>query len=401
MRDTRKVDPAADAASLLRRLGCLLLFAGLPFAALISRNAGVIVYTIAISLVVAAAVFDGALRPWRESLARALAHPTLVALLVLIGWTLLSLAWTPLPRSGSLPGTGLVLLLGLVGYVCLPDRMRAANLYILPVGVVLAAAVAIGLVLATAWEGDPEERRRVLRCVTALLVLVWPGVAWLRSRGRHGEAVGLAALVAVAAALSPAPSATFVLAFGALAYVVVQLGRRRAATVVGIVLALGFLAVPLVVWAAPLLAAAGGRIAAWASAVEPWREVVAHNPLRLLTGRGLGALRLAGERLWNLPAFGAPVLELWYELGLVAAGAIAAALAFVMRGTAVGFTPLLPSLAGAVATALGIGVVGLDEGESWWFATLCAVALAFVAAERGQFRTRRPRALVFGRAPAA
>ena len=59
-------------------------------------------------------------------------------------WVFLSLIWTPyldpaLSRAISILATGA---LGLAGYYLLPERMRAANLYLIPVGVALAAVLA-------------------------------------------------------------------------------------------------------------------------------------------------------------------------------------------------------------------------------------------------------------------
>ena len=65
------------------------------------------------------------------------------------------------------------------------------------------------------------------------------------------------------------------------------------------------------------------------------------------------------------------------------------------------YGPLLPSLSAALVTSTVLGLSAIDGGALWWPVTLATVALMFVAAVRGQFRTRRPRALTIGRSRTA
>ncbi len=46
----------------------------------------------------------------------------------------------------------------------------------------------------------------------------------------------------------------------------------------------------------------------------------------------------------------------------------------------------------AFATAFTITCLGTSPAQMWWFTTLWIVALTFLAADRGQFRTKRPKA---------
>jgi len=387
------VDPARDSASLLRRIGFLVLLIGLPLGALASRNGTVLVFVIGVALIALAAVFDRASRRLRESFGRLASSPALVAIAVLAGWALLSLAWTPILRTGVFAAIGIPVL-AVIAFLSLPERMRAANLYLVPVGVVIGAATITVLSLAGSTAADPEMNRRIERGLSVLVLLIWPAVAWLRSRGRDVEALAIAGLTLIAAwAGTPGTSAVDALAFGAIAYSISHLFGRRGASATGLALAVLVVAAPaLLVWGVPLASRIAG-FAGWSAVMEAWREAVFQDPYRLLTGRGVGALRSAEGNLRELRAFGAPVLGLWYEVGAVGALAVATALASGLTGATAGFGPLLPALAGATATAFCLALFGIDGGETWWLAVVSVVVLAFVAAERGQFRTRRPRAL--------
>ena len=302
---------------------------------------------------------------------------------------LLSLAWSPSPRTGAAESGALAAMLGLalIGYLALPDRMRSANLYLVPVGA--AAAALVGIVLALlARDAVPDVERRLARGFAVLVVYTWPGVAWLRSRGRDVSALLLAGIVAIAAAVAPDAMPAVAFALGALAYLVAQFPRGAAG--IGILVA-------MLVAGAPLLAAFGlphgegaGRLAEWATAMEGWRWSVLREPLRWLTGHGEGSITRG--RTLPVNVFGAPALILWFELGIVGALSVAAAIGGALWNAAED-GPLLPGMAAALTTAAVMALAGIGAGEVWWPATIAMVAVVFVAAKRGQFRTRRPRAL--------
>jgi hypothetical protein len=54
----------------------------------------------------------------------------------------------------------------------------------------------------------------------------------------------------------------------------------------------------------------------------------------------------------------------------------------------------------AFATAFAIGCVGVGLTTIWWLTTLALAILTFVAIERGQFRSRRPKVGLIPRLPA-
>lgn len=367
---------------------------GLPVAALGGRATPVFVVVIGIALIAAASVFDGASRPVVGETRRLAAAPACLALLVLAGWSLLSLLWTPLPRQASAGTAATVAVgaLGFVGVLALPDRMRSANLYPAPIGAGLGAIAAV-LFLLVLGTGEFDAAQRLTRCLSVLVLAVWPAVAWLRSRNRDIESGALAVGTALAAGFGPSSIPVIALAVGAVAYLLAQFATPRSTVAVG-------LALSALILSAPLLAAAwppGAGSAAWAASLDAWRSALWAEPVRLVTGHGTGSLPSPVYGNGLPPIFGWPLLALWYELGLVGAVALAVAIPAALAGAASGFGPLLPALTAAFATAFVVTLSGPERG-AWWPTALAAVALVFVATERGQFRTRRPRA-VFGRAP--
>ena len=179
------IDPAADAAGLLRRLGFAILMLAMPLAALITRRGVVALAPIGVALLVIASVLDGepsaagdAERDRRVRRRHGIRAPVRLV--------------RPVARLDALSrargGTArqLAATLGVVfaGYLALPDRMRSANLYLLPVGVAVAAVAAIGLGLFGSGGGwaFKADGQSLARGLVVLVLFVWPSVAWLRSR---------------------------------------------------------------------------------------------------------------------------------------------------------------------------------------------------------------------------
>ena len=155
---SQTANPSADAAAILRRLGFAILFFAVPLAALFTRRALVAMAPLAVILLVLASVLDGSARNARDKLTDLMVSPGGVAGMVLLLWAGLSLVWTPfLPQASErlLNITGMALM-ALGGYLAVPERMRSANLYLLPIGVGLAALIAIGLSITGGSALDPE-----------------------------------------------------------------------------------------------------------------------------------------------------------------------------------------------------------------------------------------------------
>ena len=401
-------DPAADAAMLLRRLGFAILMIVLPVAALFARRALVVLAPIGIALLVIAAVLDGTARSPRQGAARLARSPGGAAGAILILWCALSLIWTPFKAEAAERLVNIVgtLAMAVAGSLALPDRMRSANLYLLPLGIGAAA-------LAAAWFGLGALRGGVLdeiaaqnfeRGLVLAVLLVWPSLAWLRSRERDLEALLLAVAVAITVVLASFPMPLAGLVVGAVAFALTSarphLGVRVSALLMAALLALAP-ALPFLV--GPLAALLLGRGDPLVGTLEVWRSIVLDEPARLITGHGFETA-LRGRSVGLLPE-NAPrtlLFEVWYDLGLV--GALSGAVALYLSVMAAGrdHPPLVPGVMASFASAFALACLGIGTAQMWWFTALVVTVLIFTAAERGQFRTTRPKAIILrGRTRAA
>ncbi len=95
------VDPAEQAAQLLFRIGFGILCIVLPLSAIVSRRALVVVAPIGVAVLISAALMMKARSGPIRRITAALASPAGLAGLFLLGWSALSLAWTPYPGPGA------------------------------------------------------------------------------------------------------------------------------------------------------------------------------------------------------------------------------------------------------------------------------------------------------------
>lgn len=390
-------DPARDAAALLRRLGLAVLTLGVPAMSLVSPRGVVLMLPIGAALLVLAASLDRGARHLAESADRLTSSAGLAAMLFGLGWMAVTLAWSPDPlvsagRLGGLCGT---LGLALVAYLSLPERTRVANMYLAPVGVAVAAGLAIALSIVSQPGSDFDEDGRSLgRGVSVLVLFVWPAVAWLRSRDRDVEAACLTILVAVAAVLGPGLAPPIALAAGCVAFVLTSASARTGVALTGALVVAGLALAPALPFLpAGLLPKLGVPAGAWQRDLDAWSSLARLDPWRLVTGSGFDTLfraRLAGTVPANLPVT-LPV-QIWYELGVVGALSGALAVWMALRGASVSYPRLLPGIVAGVAAACTLACLGIGAAQAWWPGALAILGLLFVAAERGQYRTRRPRA---------
>lgn len=390
------VNPSADAAAILRRVGFATLFFAIPMSALFMRRAVVILAPLAAVLLVIAAFLDGSVKNPGHKLGAVVASPAGLAGAILLFWTALSLIWTPFVSEASerLLNLLAMALMGIAGYLSLPDRMRSANLYILPVGVGLTALVGMTTALRGTYGFD-QEGQSFERGMIVLVLLLWPALTWLHSRGRNLEAMVLAIIVALGALFADDALALEGLAAGALIFALTAISpvlgsRLTAAALAGLLLFAP--AIPFLL--KPLAEIALGAKAPFVASLDTWRTIVLDDPVRLITGHGLET-SLRGRAFGLVPP-AAPqslLFEVWYELGLVGAAAGAVLLYRSALGAG-GHRPVLgPGIMAAFATAYALGCLGIGTVQIWWFTALVVVVLVFVAVERGQFRTRRPKAV--------
>jgi hypothetical protein len=391
------LDPAADAAALLRRLGFATLLLALPVGALVARRGAVVLVPVGVVLVIIAAALDGSHRSLRDSVTKVATSPAGLAGALLLAWCGLSLLWTPFQDAASDRFLSIIATIGVgfAGYLALPDRMRSANLYLLPIGAGLAAVVAVILSL-TGWlpQRGTDDAPTLQRGLLVLVVLLWPSLAWLRSRQRNVEALVLAVAVAVAAALGPDLQPLIGLAVGAVIYALTAANLSLGVRVTALTLSASLAFAPLYpIIARSVVANLIGRTDPMIGSFGAWRRVIFNEPLRLITGHGFET-SLRGRYAGLLPTT-APntiLFEIWYDLGIIGALAGAAALYFSVMRSGREDPPLVPAIMAAFATAFTLACLGVPTAQMWWFTALVAVVLTFVATERGQFRTKRPKA---------
>lgn len=388
------LDPAADAAQLLRRIGFATLALALPLAALVSRRAAVVLVPIGVALLIIAALVQEPER-LRRSLRSSLGSRAGLILVSLVGWAVLSLIWSPYTLSATEKASNLALAvaLGFAGTAALPERMRASNLNLVALGNGFAAVFASSLIVAAALRQDEINLAGVERGISIVLIMAWPALAWLLSRHRGLSALGLALVVALLALTRFEDGEAVAMLCGAVAFGAVSASRDIAVRVIaGLIAGLMLLAPMLPFLLMPLVS----LLPNGEEAMQPfgvWADVVMREPIQLVTGHGLDTTlrgRLTGVLPQNTPS--TLLFETWYELGIVGAAAAASCLFFAIQ--AAGRMPGALAAGGIAAytTAFALGAFGFATIQPWWLMTLAAVALLFTAIARGQFRTSRPAA---------
>ncbi|WP_051987669.1 hypothetical protein [Bosea sp. UNC402CLCol] len=388
-----QLDPATDAARLLRRIGFATLALVLPLAALVSRRAAVVLVPIGIALLIIAALVEEPRHFLGGLKAALLSRPGLI-LLGLIAWAALSLIWSPYPGTAAEKAGNLALAvaLGFVGLSALPERMRASNLNLVALGTSVAGVFALGLIIVAALRHAAAPPGAVERGVSIILIMAWPALAWLLSRERGMTALGLALIVGLLALTRFEDGETVAMIFGAVAFGAVTASREGATKVIAAIIAGLMLFAPLLPFLlAPLVSALPDSSSDFAQMLSIWADVIRQSPVELITGHGLDTV-LRGQMTGVLPQ-PAPVtllFETWYELGLVGAATAAACLYFAIRAAGRMSGALSAGGVAAFTTAFALGTFGFAPLLPWWLMTLTAVVLMFGAIARGQYRTDRP-----------
>lgn len=390
-------DPTADAARLLCRLALIILLIVTPAAELVSRGALYVLLPVGATVLIIAGWLSTGWPHWGR-LGSLFLTPIGLAALFLAIWSVLSLAWTPYPaeagpRLAKALGTSLIALFAII---LLPERTRAPNLYLLPIGVAVTA-IATGLVIVfgpqSFSKGASPDNTLAYRCLISAAILVWPALGALALRERWLIATGLAAVVTVAALTGFLRIALVAIAGGAFVYVIAVTDQRRTAKLAAFVLAALVLLAPILAFIAFMLADLtqhGAPARAFADAM------IAQWP-RLITGHGFDTAANAIQ-FGALPS-GTPrsiLFTIWYELGLLGA------VAFAMLGygvfLAAGRAPphVAPALLAGLVAGLAIALWGAETTQIWWITLNGLDAIAFALLFKGHPRARRPRAPVIG-----
>lgn len=380
-------DPTADSALLLQRIGFFTLGVALPVSAMLSRRAAVVLAPIGVALLVIAAML---VEPDRflRSFGRRSLKATSLALLLFLAWSALSTVWGARDAGANerILNMALALGLGVAGVAALPERMRAANLYAVAVGVGASLALACGLML-TGLSLAGEDDILLTRGLALALVLAAPVAGWLLLRGRTRAAGSLLLVLLAAAALSGSQLLLAALAVALACFALVVAAGPSAVRALAVAAAALLLLAPAIALAlswSPGVVGAGD-----ASIFGRWGQIMQQEPAKLITGHGFGAV-LAQQRAGLAPPDVSILFEIWHELGLVGAAAFAAALWLAIRAVRPLPVMLQAGAVAAYAAALTLGVAGLAGFRAWWLMTIAAGVVLTTAIARGQGRTDRP-----------
>jgi hypothetical protein len=424
----RPQSAAEDAAALLRRIGFAILVLAVPVAAMVSRRATVVLAPIGVVLIVIASFIDGEASGMWGGARRILSRPETISIVIFLGWAFLSLLWTPFASFASDKLFNILATIAMImaAVVALPEKMRASNLYLMAIGTALATLFAglmtlTGLFDVTASDTNDHSIQRGL---IVLAIFIWPSIGWLASRGRKMEALLLGGLAFISALAGSSPILTLALLAGALTFGFVlfhsRFGGRALAWGIGGLIVFA----PLIPFVLELSFKLGVRPSVPLQlAVTIWSDIITSDPVRLITGHGAeAALRSRLNGLLPAQAPNSLLFEIWYDYGIVGAFALASACVLILQRLAEqkkGFDhalvdstlneptsqtqsvphPMLPAKFACFVTAglfaaLGMGEWGLGTTQVWWLTSLGIIVIAFVAADRGQFRHRLPKAWI-------
>jgi hypothetical protein len=390
-------DPAVEAARLLCRLALIILMILTPAAELFSNGALYVLLPVGASVLVISGWLSSGLRGCH--LGAVLLTPMGLAALFLAFWAGVSLAWTPFPaeagaRFGRALGTGLVVLFAIA---FLPERTKAANLYLLPIGVAVTAIATSVLVTfgpQSFWQGVNPDATLAQRCLVSVTILLWPALGALALRERWLLAAGLAVAVTTAALTDFFEIALAAIALGCVVYTIAVTSTIRTAQVLAFAFAALVLLAPVFAFGAFLLADvaqvphSGSAISVAAAVIEDWP--------RLITGHGLGMAQQAIDLGALPPDTPRSILfTIWYELGFL--GAVALAILGGRVFIAAGRAPphVAPPLLAGLVAGLVIALWGTETTQLWWMTLNGLDAIAFALLFNGHARAKRPLAPIF------
>ena len=374
-------DPAKDAARLLGWFGLTILMVGAPLVGVLSRRALFILLPIGAGLLFAA-FFIAVSVDGLKALRAALAQPIGFAVAFLLFWMGLSLIWTPFPQE-AIGRYGVTLTTALIAALIIahmPERRARPTLYLLPAGVAVTGLVTLGMALIgpASFRGGTEFDPSLLeRSILTLVVLVWPAIGALVAFRRFVLAMALAALVVAVAGVASARIAMAVFALAALAFAAPD--PRRAAKAGAIIFGGLVLIAPLLPFALAPLAEATPMVGkSTVSAMTDWRDLIASDGLRLITGHGVDAAR-HGAEVGFLPGHTprSILFEAWYDLGVLGALALATALALGFLATG-GAAPLVaPALLAGMVATMAIAMFGVATAQVWFVTLVSLQAVAY------------------------
>ena len=390
---------AADAARMLTRIGMLTLAIGVPASAGLGGYAMSIMFAIGVALLFAAETLDpapGVQRRFRDLRFSLLA----LAIVAFAAWAAASLSWTPFPNFG-LRRIGIGFLIGVPTFIAIfaaRPRIRAADLYLFPIGVVVAMGATLALGIASL-NGVPVDDSAGANLATAVVVALFPAMAGLSSRGRNGLARFLVIVALGYTRIAGTPGTTTALLVGFAAFSFALSDAPRTSKDLGWIAAALVLLAPLAPLTAPSVVAAVARVDIASlpqpgPAIQAMHGIILQDPYRLLTGHGLEAAVRAAKA--GVMVAGAPhglVFEVWYDLGFVGAAILAFGLWRGFRAIDRAKPRVQPYLMATLACIVTLAFANSGWGDETWLVLIANAAIAADCAMRGQYGTKAPSAV--------
>lgn len=386
------LDPAADAAAMLLRLGFAIFALVVPSTSLLSRWVIVILVPIGALLIVLAGLLRGdPLRALRMASARLLTAPGLVVVLLAL-WAAFSLVWSPAPAAAAskllrIIGMALVTQLAIES---LPQRMRASNLHLVTIGVALSAVMMLSALIGDLTGFWYLKLASLVpgRSALLLICLGWCAGAWLLIKDRRPLALVLGGMIALIAFLDPSREVLAPAGIGLAVFAIAWAMPERAGRLLGIAGASVALLAPVLAGLAKL--AGFARIGSW------W-DVAWLDPVRTLTGRGFEAAATLREKGILSEALPSSLLtDVWVDLGVLGALSLAALVYYIFRTAGRLGLEMAPLALAGIAAGLAYAVIERGAIQTWWLNGMAVFAIVLASVDRGRYRTVRPRAALSG-----
>jgi hypothetical protein len=391
------------AGHVLLRLGIALFAIAVPIGTVFSRRLLFVLVPVSAALIIVGGVLlpnggDVVLRHLRKAMTR----PILLLGTLLLIWAALSFIWTPFPELASerfLKSVGTILA-ATIAIACMPERLKAANGNLLPIGIGLAgiAALGAGLINPAAFRSVEGDSSLFQRAISGLLVMGWPALAVLVTRERANYAIALAAILVFATLLAAIPVTVLTLLISVAVFAAARQAPATTGTAVGLTGALLMIAAPALVLAfQPVLSSVD--LLGIGTTFNHWAEIIRSEGAKLVTGHGFDtSLRAVAAGILPQQAPRGILFEVWYELGAV--GAVGSAVLIRLTSlAALRLGNLAPYLLASLSAVLVLSIAGTSIAQLWWTTQLASGALAVALVMRVQPARGRVRASVLRQRP--
>ncbi len=250
--------------------------------------------------------------------------------------------------------------------------------------------------------------------LTMAALLMWTWALALFNRGLRVLAVAYFFFAVAVMVLAGKGAPLIAIAFGGTAFVAALVTQRLAATALAAVIALGVLAVPLMTKAIPpideVVRSAPSLLPSAYIRLYIWRNAGIHIDERWLLGHGMDTSRALydaddrtartyydgeGRPVWDTGQEPIPLhphnaaVQVWLELGVVGAAALALVLVTAVRAVAASAVARTDKAVWLAVFVTGFTIASLSYGiwQGWWLGALWLVAAFAVAAARPRLPT--------------